>query len=543
MSIVSFNFYIFVCAILFLYYICPKKIKWCVLLVASTTFFLLASGLMLFLIMFATSLVVYGGAIQLDRLKQYEEEKSEQGNKNQKLEEKKLSKVRVFHQNPERGKRIILATVIIILAIVLILFKEMDFFVNNANLLVRISGRPLLQAPKWIAPLGISYYTLILIGYILDVAWGASPAQRNPLKFLLFTSYFPQMISGPFSRYKDMEKALFEGATFSYKDFTFGIQRMLWGLFKKLVLAERLAVIVGTVYGSFAEFGEFTPHRGLYIVLAAIAYVFQIYMDFSGCMDIVLGVSEMFGIKMAENFRTPFYSTNLSEVWRRWHITLGFWLKDYVMYPVLKSHWMNVMRLFVKKRFGKKVSRKIPTYIGMFITWFLVGFWHGGTWRYIFASGLFFFGMIVGGMLLEPLFNKMIVVLKINTQCFGWMVFQRTRTFLLFALSISFGRVEQGLRAGFAFWRSAFDFNPWILFDHSLYSLGLDRQDFWVVIFGLAVVAVISYLQQRGSVREKLAEQNLVFRWIILLVLFFVILILGMYGENYNPADFIYGGF
>jgi D-alanyl-lipoteichoic acid acyltransferase DltB (MBOAT superfamily) len=259
-------------------------------------------------------------------------------------------------------------------------------------------------------------------------------------------------------------------------------------------------------------------------------------------MDIVIGAAQMFGVELPENFRTPFYATSLSEFWRRWHITLGLWVRDYVLYPALKSRFADAMGRFCREKFGKKWGKRIPTYWGMLITWFCVGFWHGGSWKYICASGLFFFVMIVGGILLDPIFQRLIKLLHVNTAAWSWTLFQRIRTAALFTLSVSFGRASS-LGDGLARWKSAFVYNPWVLADGSLYRLGLDAPDVGVLIFGLLILLGVSKLQQSGGVRDRLAKQNLVFRWAVLLALFASVLLFGLYGENYNPADFIYGLF
>jgi D-alanyl-lipoteichoic acid acyltransferase DltB (MBOAT superfamily) len=437
-----------------------------------------------------------------------------------------------------RQKNMVTGLAIIVEVVILIVLQDNAFFVDNINRvssLLNLSWK--IPIPTWAVPLGISYYTLMLIGYLLDTSWKISKPQKNPLKLLLFTCYFPQMISGPFTRYHEMEDQLYKAHTFDHTRITSGAQRILWGLFKKLVIAERLSVIVGTIYGNYEEY------PGFYVLIAIVGYTLQVYADFSGCMDIIIGISELFGVKLPENFHTPFYATNLSEVWRRWHMTLGFWVKDYVLYPFLKSSFAQKIGKFAKKRWSKKAAKRIPTYCGMFLTWFTVGFWHGGSWNYILGSGMFFFVMIVGGMLLEPVFNRLIQWLHINTECFSWKLFQRIRTFFLFAASVSFGRASSTASA-VAMWKNAFsEFNPWIFFDKSLYNLGVDQQDFGILVFSLLLFLVVSILQQKGSIRKRFAKQNIVFRWIVLFGLIFSILIFGYYGPGYDASEFIYGGF
>jgi hypothetical protein len=178
----------------------------------------------------------------------------------------------------------------------------------------------------------------------------------------------------------------------------------------------------------------------------------------------------------------------------------------------------------------------------MLITWFCVGFWHGGSWKYICSSGLFFFVMITGGFILEPVFDALKKLLRVNTKAWSWHLFQSLRSFSLFALSVSFGRAES-LTAGFRFWKAALNFNPWVLFNGSLYTLGLDTKDFWVLVYGMLILLIVSILQQNGSLRKRIAEQNLVYRWALYMGLFFAVIVFGQYGSGYNPSEFIYGGF
>lgn len=518
MSIVSFYYFAFIAIVYLCYWFCLPQWRWVVLLLASAYFMLYGAqgNAALCCIFAAETLLTWMAALALQRLQQ------------------------------ERFKVWLTGSVIAILTAVLVFYKDLAFFINHANVIAHLAGAGFwIRMPVRAAPFGISYYTLILIGYLLDVRWGiVAQPQKNPCKLLLFAGYFPHLTSGPFTRYGEVEQTLFGGAVWSLRQTQFGLQRLLWGLFKKLVVAERLAVVVNTIYDQKPQPLEEELYVGLVVVMGAFFYVGQVYMDFSGCMDIVIGTSQMLGIPLAENFCRPFTSTNVSEIWRRWHMTLGFWLKDYLLYPTLKSELFARVRKFCKKRWGKQAAKSVPTYLGLFLTWFCVGFWHGGTWKYIFGSGLYFFAVIVGGMLLEPLFQKLTALCKVNTKAWSWTFFQRTRSFCLFAVGVSFGR-RKSLTDGLRAWKTVFtDWNPWVLFDDTIFRLGLDRKDFDLCICGIGIVVIVSMLQSRcGSVRELIAKQNLVFRWIIYLGLFFAVLIFGCYGPGYDAADFIYGGF
>lgn len=508
MSITSLGFYVFIAIVLMIYYLMPSLRQWLILLAASTIFMIAGSNWKLYLFFVFQALLAYIA-------------------------------VYLFRKYPKQAK-LICTSAIVVQMLTLTVWKGNSFLITNANFVYQLVGSDTrLPYLEWVAPLAISYYTLMLVSYILDVYWQKIEPERNPLKLLLYAGFFPQMVSGPITRYGEVTSQLFEGHKFNYKTFCFGCQRILWGFFKKLVLAERLSIIVNTIYGGGLE-GTWTP-TGTYVWVAMLAYMFQLYTDFSGGIDIILGVALLFGIDLPENFDTPFYSTSVSEFWRRWHITLGAWLRDYIMYPFLKSRIGEKLRNFCKEKFGKKAAKRIPTYVATLLVWAYCGFWHGGAYKWI-VWGLLTFAIIVGGMIMQPLFDKLKTLLHVDTTTWSWTFFGRLRTTLLFMITISV-QPANSVREAMVMWKHAFDFNPWILVDGSLYSLGLDRIDFWIMIYGLLILLIVSIFQQKGSVRERIAQQNLLFRWQLWILLFVVVLLFGMYGEGYDAASFIYGGF
>lgn len=510
MVITSFSFLCFYAVILGLYYVIPKKMQWMFLLLCSVFYFCTAGEIWLILYPLLAIVTVYIGALYVDRVKE------------------------------QNKKKLALSLVVIFCLIMLAVLKYSNFGVYTYNAILtrlHISGK-YLEEFHFLVPLGISFYTLALLGYLFDVYYGICTPQSNFAKFALFGSYFPVIISGPIMRYRDMESQFYVGHKFDYKQVTFGVQRILWGFFKKLVIAERMAVIVNTVYGD-----EEAIYKGLYILVATICFAFQLYADFSGGMDIVIGISETFGIKVTENFQTPFYSRTMQEFWRRWHITLGGWLKDYLFYPILRMNALTKLQKKLKMKYGKKVSKQIVTFTAMFVLWFTVGLWHGGSWKFIVGSGLLHWCYIVFGELLEPLWCKMRAFFKVQKESFGFILFQRVRTFLLvcsgflFFRSTSFSSACDMYKNMFAEW------NPQILWDGSLFTLGLDVIEFVIAIAALFVLLVISHLQQTGSIREGLAKKHITIRWIILYILLFAVVFLGYYGPGYSAAEFIYQGF
>lgn len=522
MSLITLKFFIYIAIVAVTYYVCVAKYRWVVLFCANMGFFLSSSDglqgkerLGLLCVFIVMTLVTWIAAIGIKKI------------------------------TSEKICKLITVVTIVALLFTLIAYKETAFFITNAGLLERFTGLSLgFAAPDWSAPLGISYFTLILIGYLLDVRWGHIPEpQKNPLKMLAFTGYFPHMVSGPFTRYNDVKDTLFSEIQFRFKNIWFGIQRIIWGVFKVLVISTRLSVIVENIYDVQLLPTEQNHLTGFVIIAGALLYVLNVYMNFSGSMDIVIGVSEIFGIPLAENFKRPFAATSLSEVWRRWHITLGLWLKDYVMYPTQKG----LTSKFGKKSkqvFGKKAGKDIILYVSMLVVWFGVGFWHGGAWKFIFGSGLFFFVMIVGGLLLTPLFNKLIACLQINTETRSWRWFQRIRTVLLFSFSVSFGRAAS-LTVGLQMWKSAFtglvdNFNNAPITIAKQMCSGLKLQDLMLIIIPLVIVFTIHHLQEKhGSIRSGLCKHKILNVILIFLLLSFTLWFGGMDGK----IDFIYGNF
>lgn len=516
MTLISLEFIVFFVLVLLIYYILPGRFQWIWLFISSLLFYSTISETKQLIFFLCIILLNWFFTLFMGEEKEYR-------------------------------KRAYIA-VLLINIMSLAILKYIDFFYQVYLSAGTLFGQDLhsdviektIESVTSIAPPRISYFLLILIGYITDVYWGKVQVQKNPCKVMLFAGYFPQMTSGPIVQYEQMEKELWgEKHHFQYERFIFGAERILWGMFKKLVISERCAVIVNEIYAYYEAYA------GFYIVIAAALFALQLYTDFSGLMDIVLGFSEILGITLPENFQTPFYSLDLSEFWRRWHITLGGFLRDYVLYPIQRSNLFRNFRKFCKKTFGKNYVKycDLPLFLSLLISWFLIGLWHGGGFNYIFGVGIYMWMVIVAGSILKPVRSLIVKLLHINTDCFSYRLFLRIRTFFFFIFGLSFFRAET-LRDGFAMWKSAFSlFNPWIFFDQSLYKLGLSRQEIQIGLCALLALVVVSHLQQKGSVRQMLMKQNFVFRLLIFAVLLCVVITFGYYGTGYDAANFIYGRF
>lgn len=508
MSITSIPFLLFVFILVAVYYIAPIRARWVWLLICSVFFYISYDWLLSFWILGISLLIYVAGFILQVYNDRYENL----------LQEKKGPEKKAIKKEAKCRKNAISSMFVLIIAAIWVGFK----FVGNSSI---------------IAPLGFSFLTLIAISYIIDIKRGKIQAQRNFLKLLLWFIFFPQTIQGPIVRYSDTSESLFAGNKFEERNIIFGAELALWGYFKKLLIANYANVIVTTIFSS--------RHLGLEYVFGIVLYALQIYCDFSGGIDIVCGVAQMLGINLPENFKRPYFSRNIEEYWRRWHVTLGAWFRDYIFIPLSISGLANKMGKFARKVFGAKVGNMIPTYCALIIVWSANGIWHGAGINYFiygFYNGILItLGMQFGGKAVTFAEH----VLKINRNTFSWKLFQVIRTFTL----VCFGRIlfkANTLAGALEIYKDMFThFNPWIFFDDSLYSYGLSTKQLHILLYATIVLIAVSILQEllrkKGTyLREAVAGQNIVFRYLLCFVALIIILVFGMYGPGYNAGDFIY---
>jgi len=385
-------------------------------------------------------------------------------------------------------------------------------------------------------PMGISFYTFQSMGYLIDIGRGKYVAERHFGRFALFVSFFPSIVQGPINRYDDLGEQFKAAHKFDYTNVTFGIQLMLWGFFKKLVIADRAVSIVGNVFSN-----NYTEYPGSVFLFGMFVYAIQIYCDFSGGIDISRGAAQLLGIHLPQNFERPYFSQSVAEYWRRWHATLGSWMRDYVFYPVMLSGFVTNIGKFLRAHGKKNLAKRVPSVITPFVVFFLIGIWHGASWKYV-AFGLYNATIVASSVALAPFFEKCIKWFHINTEVFSWKLFRIVRTFLILGVSKIFVRAT-GLTAACAMIKSVFtDFNPYYLLDvKNIASLGLDEKNLLLLLFATLILLVVSILQESGiKMRETIAKQNLLFRWCLYIGIIVVILIFGMYGPSYNAVDFIY---
>ncbi|NBJ92676.1 MBOAT family O-acyltransferase [Parablautia muri] len=528
MGYLSFNslpFIVFLIVVISIYYVYPEKCRWVILLISSVMFYSFA-GIEMLPFIISTSVIVWYASYKIDCV--YKEADSLAEEKQLKGKEKALM-MAPFRRKCR--KRFLIPALIVVVGL-LCYCKFAKMLVEG---IVELAGGGEISM-KVIFPLGISYYTFSTIGYLLDVYWGGQKYIKNYFKFALCVFYFPQIVEGPISKYSRLILEFEKKHPFDFKKICFGIQLMLYGYFKKMVIADRLVLFTSEVYGNIESY------EGLTILIAMIFRLFYMYMDFSGCMDIVLGVSQMFGVELDKNFNHPFFSKSLAEYWRRWHITLGTWFRDYIYLPLLTSQWLKKCLIGIKNKFGIKIAKYAGTAIALMAVWILTGIWHGTGWNYV-IWGIYNGTIIVISSFSSNLYKRVSMKLHIDTESTGYQRFQMLRTFVV-RLSANLFLAANTLEGFNIFLKQLFKrFNPWILWDGSLYKMGLDHKDFCVVFLGLLFVWRISILQEQGSVREKIANYNIVLRWGIYYIAIFSIIILGMYGIGYDASAFVYAQF
>lgn len=519
---------LFLPIVVLLYQLFPKKKRWLVLLGASYVFFWLISGKLLIYLLLSTFSIHHFG-LWLTVLQEERDHKLKDVAKEERKEIKRQYQKKQWH--------VILFALFLHIGLLIVL-KYARFLGTNVNQVLNLFHFD-YQVPimSFFIPIGISFYTLQAVSYLFDVYRGTISADKNLPRLALYMSFFPQIMEGPICRYADTAQSLWSGEGLRYQNITFGSQRILFGLLKKIVVADRLNAFVRIVFNGYQDYD------GGIIALAVICYTCQLYMDFSGTIDVVIGSGEIFGIRLPENFRQPFFSKTVSEFWTRWHITLGTWFKDYIFYPLSLSKPLKKLTLGARKHLGNHFGPLLAGSIALFCVWLCNGIWHGAAWNYIFF-GMYYFVLILLGSLIEPVVIRVTNRFKINRNALPYQLLQITRTVFLVLIGELFFRAN-GLKSGLLMFEKLFtNFSFRSFQDGTFLKLGLDRHDFFIVLGVVVVVFVVGLLKEHGiKVREGIARQNIVIRWILYYSLILSIIIFGAYGPGYVPVDPIYAGF
>lgn len=531
MSYLSAHFLLFLLALLFTYYIIPSHLRWLVLLAASLTFYCWGGQFKALAYLLCTAFSTWLAALMMDRLSAWT------GEYLRLSETLPLEDKRKIKREAKRNKKIIFLFSLIANLLILGVVKYSNSLVGTSVRFWNALNGGSVEAPvfEFLIPLGISFYTLQSLGYLIDVYRGKYRAEKNFAKYLLFVSYFPQIVQGPIGRYDQLASQLTAPNQFEYENLKHGATLMLWGYMKKLVIADRLAPFVAAVCKAPEKYD------GAVIVTAILFYAVQLYADFSGGIDIVSGASEMFGIKLTPNFTRPYFAATLGDFWRRWHISLGAWMRDYVFYPFARSKPMTKLCKKLKSRHTQYASM-FPAVTGNIIAFYFVGLWHGPELKYA-VWGIYNGVILAVAVVFKPVcakFYEKFPKLKGN---FLWHGFQIVRTFFIVWLGYYFDCC-QGVRGALMMMkRSVTEFHLSALGGEVMLELGMGRWDYVIAMVAIFLLGSVSLLQEDGvQIRQSLDRQCTAVRWLLLYGLIFFVIAFAVTGVEATEG-FMYAVF
>lgn len=490
----SIQFLIFFPIVCLVYFAVPHKIRWIWLLITSYYFYMCWNPKYA-LLMFASTLITWLSGIFIDKFGHIPNEKKS-----------------------ARLKKATVAVSFVSNLSILFMFKYFGFAVDTVNaLLSRFNLGIITPGFDLVLPVGISFYTFQALGYTMDVYRKDIPSEKNLFRYMLFVSFFPQLVAGPIERSKNLIHQLRERHHFDTRRVKSGLLLMLWGFFQKLVIADRAAIAVNTVYNNYANYGA------VELIIATVLFAFQIYCDFSSYTDIAKGAAEVMGFSLMDNFRRPYFSRSIAEFWRNWHISLSGWFKDYLYIPL-----------------GGNRRGKIRKYINIMIVFLASGLWHGANMTFVIWGFLHGMYQIIGDAS-KNVRQKLMKCLGIDENTHSHRFFQRLITFSLVCFGWIFFRANSISDAFNIIGRMFSDFNPWILTDGGVLAFGLDGSQWFVLLTACMILFAVSCFRSRGiSIRTNILSENIYVRWIIYFVILFTVLVFGIYGPGYNESQFIY---
>ncbi len=493
-------FIIFLPMVVVLYQLCPQKFRKYILLLANYAFFYTWSKFFL-VYQVITMVITYVSSKIID------------------------------HTLNKKTKKFILFLAIVINLGVLVILKYTNFLGENIFAIFHQK----FTTVHFITPIGISYYTLQMISYLMDISSEKIHADHSIVDFAIYASFFPTLIQGPITRFNEIKDGILACNPITYQNLKFGSQRILFGLMKKMIIADRLDPAVSKIFTSYTQ-------DGLFSLIGAVLCTIQLYMDFSGIVDICLGSAEIFGIKLPENFRQPFFAENASDFWRRWHITLGTFLRDYVFYPISLAKPTRRLSKFFTKHFGKAAGKFIGPLIALFAVWFLNGLWHGPYWSYIFY-GLYYFCFMVLEILLKKPVEDFLKKYQIGDNHIGLRIFRFVKLFIIVIVGELFFRAKT-LAVGWTMFSSIFTNFHLSTFKDTLPFLRLDMIDWSIVIVGIVIIFLVDFYKEfHGSIRNAIELKPTWIRWSIIYTCIFALLIFGAYGPGYDIVAMIYAEF
>ncbi len=491
MNFNSVQFLIFFPIVVALYYLIPRKLK-CVWLLLASYYFYMCWNIKYALLIAVSTLITYGAGLLLN------------GTANR------------------RKRKLIVALSLVANLGILVFFKYFGFILTNINHITGLFGMEAVSNPfDFLLPVGISFYTFQALGYTIDVYRGEIAAEKNIVKYALFVSFFPQLVAGPIERSRNLLSQINRVSSkkeFDYKKFVTGFSMMVWGLFEKVVIADRISIFVDGVFSSLQAVGTVET------LLAAFGFAIQIYCDFGGYSAIAIGAANVMGFDLMENFNAPYLSSSISDFWHRWHISLSTWFRDYLYIPL-----------------GGNRCSKIRKYFNIMVTFIVSGLWHGAAWTYVLWGMIHGAYQVIGDALM-PLRKKVTKALKVDTDTFSYNFGRIIITFILTSLAwVPFRAASMG--DVLLYFKDMFTRpNLWILFDEGMFAFGLTRQETTILTLAILLMIVVDLLKyfKNETLGAFLYRQNLWFRWLVLIMLIVACVVFGKYGIDFDSSQFIY---
>ncbi len=478
----SIAFLLFFPTVVLLYFLFPHRLRWFWLLVVSYFFYMMWNVEYLILIFISTFVTYLSGLL--------------------------------MHKYRDRRKLFLVSSLFINLGI-LFFFKYFNFFNDSLSSLSTYFNLDWsFSRIDVLLPVGISFYTFQALSYSIDVYRGSIEPEKHFGKYALFVSFFPQLVAGPIEKSKDLLPQFNIKHKFDYDRIKEGLILMLWGFFKKVVIADRLAVLVNTVYNSPEN------HQGVALVVASVFFAFQIYCDFSSYTDIAIGAAKVMGFNLRTNFNRPYFSKSIPEFWRRWHISLGAWFKEYLYFPL-----------------GGNRKGKLRTNINILIVFVVSGLWHGASWNFVIWGGLHGIYQVIE-ITSSDYRNKMVERFNIDRSSVGHKFYRIALTFTLVVLAWVFFRANTLSDSVYIF-KNLFVFNFWTIFDGSIFTLGLDKNEFIVAVFSLLILLSYEIYERKNNIFKDLNSFNIGIRWSFYIAAILGIIVFGIYGD-YEKSQFIY---
>ncbi|MFP4697984.1 MAG: MBOAT family O-acyltransferase [Eubacteriales bacterium] len=483
----SFQFLIFFVIVVGLYFVLPSKFRWFLLLVCSYYFYMAWKPEYIILIIIST-IIDYFASLAIGQT---------------------ISK---------KKKKLLLSISLCTNLGILFYFKYMLFFSQSLSGILSVFNMSYsgLDSFEILLPMGISFYTFQTMSYTIDVYRGKIKPEKHFGVFALYVSFFPQLVAGPIERSERLIPQFYKKHKFDINRIVSGLKLMLIGFFKKVVIADRVAVVVNTIYNQPNEY------EGLYFVIATFLFAFQIFCDFSGYSDIAIGVAKVLGIDLMTNFKRPYFAKSIREFWRRWHISLSTWFRDYLYIPLGGSR-VRIPRFF----------------FNVFITFLISGLWHGASWTFVIWGAIHGIYQIVG-YITRPVKVRLINFVKLNRVprilgffqivitfilvCFGWVFFRANNlNDALFIIKNLFNQSEQWTDLNYVY--------------EVIINMGVNLIEMLSIALSILILIMIQWLSRKESIHERLLKVNFIVRWSFYYIILIYVLTMGVF---YNANEFIY---